>query len=76
MAAQLRANAHKPGWSNDTPISLARRVAEESFELCGAISGRMPNTKRWDVLAADVANMAMMVADVCAGDCGRLEDDR
>ena len=37
METELRANDHKPGWKNDTPLSLATRVSEEAKELWDAV---------------------------------------
>lgn len=77
MEAQLRANDHKPGWKDDTDLDLFERLGEESAELLAALHR---NAKRlmWGddwvmedtVLrvgreAADVANFALMIADVC-----------
>jgi hypothetical protein len=73
MAAKLRANAHKSGWLHDAPKVLLDRVNDELEELsealakviesarAGALSGYQVASLRAD--AADVANMAMMVAD-------------
>lgn len=62
MERQLRANDHKPGWKNDTPVALMRRLEEEAQELNGAL-GWSPVEVALE--AADVANFAMMIADVC-----------
>jgi hypothetical protein len=50
------------GWLNDSPMSLCARVAEEGEEL----RQELIRQSSYDVVvgeAADVANMAMMVAD-------------
>ena len=77
MEAQLRDNDHKPGWKNDTDLDLFERLGEESAELLSAIhrhakrvswgdSWVMEDTvPRIGQEAADVANFAMMIADVC-----------
>ncbi len=70
MEKELRNNDHKPGWKNDYAVDLANRVIEEAVELkevafdadtWGAENFR----EKVGEEAADVANMAMMVADVC-----------
>lgn len=73
MERELRANDHKSGWKDDTPRSLAARVLEEADELAQVVAERVGlsdqfrgiNTEQVSEEAADVANMAMMVADVC-----------
>lgn len=67
MEQELLANDHKGGWQNDNPRALAARVVEEAHELLDACSIRGVEKRRERVAeeAADVANMAMMVADVC-----------
>lgn len=68
MEQQLRANDHKSGWGSDTPTSLLGRVYDEALELHDAIAGRsLGNVAAGDVgkEAADIANFAMMIADVC-----------
>lgn len=71
MEAQLRANDHKPGWKNDSAFSLLVRLQEEKDELLEAVScGRIGSpewAKRVVKETADVANFAMMIADVCGG---------
>lgn len=77
MEAQLRANDHKPGWKDDTDLDLFERLGQESAELLAALrrnakrlmwgdSWVMEDTvPRVGAEAADVANFAMMIADVC-----------
>lgn len=79
MEAKLRANDHKPGWKADDPEALLRRLAQEHDELGDAVrwhknydtsdrGGRLGPVHRAGVIgaeAADVANFAMMIADVC-----------
>jgi len=77
MEAQLRANDHKPGWKDDADLDLFERLGEESTELLAALhrnakrlmwgdSWVMEDTvPRVGLEAADVANFAMMIADVC-----------
>jgi NTP pyrophosphatase (non-canonical NTP hydrolase) len=72
MERELRANDHKPGWKNDDADVLARRVMEEATELLDAVAEssalrtHLTASEKARVAeeAADVANMAMMVADV------------
>ena len=76
MEAQLRANDHKPGWKNDSDLDLFERLGEESAELLAALhrhAKRLSWGDDWVMEdtaprvgreAADVANFAMMIADV------------
>lgn len=73
MERQLRANDHKPGWKDDEPFDLQERVEQEAAELSTAVAEWERHTGHTEAAlsravgreAADVANMAMMVADVC-----------
>ncbi|MGC1304769.1 MAG: hypothetical protein WA840_20560 [Caulobacteraceae bacterium] len=80
MERQLRANAHKPGWKSDRADALFVRLREEAEELRWALvsdqtydtsdrGARLtPEQHRMGRVgreAADVANFAMMIADVC-----------
>ena len=77
MEAQLRDNDHKPGWKNDSDLDLFERLGEESAELLAALhrhAKRLSWGDHWVMEdtaprvgreAADVANFAMMIADVC-----------
>jgi hypothetical protein len=66
MERKLRENDHKSSWLLETPVALLERVGEEFAELSWEVR---ENTKGGPLRilreAADVANMAMMVADVC-----------
>lgn len=66
MVKKLEANKKekggREGWINDEPTSLAERVMEETKELQEAVTAKDGGDKALDE-AADVANMAMMVAD-------------
>ncbi len=66
MEQKLRENAHKGGWKNETPEGLMNRVFQEYKELDLAII-RSEGSRAIGREAADVANMVMMVADVCGG---------
>lgn len=79
MEAKLRENDHKGGWKNDDPRALLRRLREETDELDPAVTAyearrrERPGdddhvaeaSRRVLREAADVANFAMMIADVC-----------
>lgn len=72
MEAKLRENDYKGGWQKDKPSALLKRLREEADELDAAIQpGTRGDIGPWRGLvgneAADVANFAMMVADVCGG---------
>lgn len=63
MEKKLRENDHKGGWDGCDPWGLIVRTYEELGELCDAYtSGEDPDTVIRE--AADVANFAMMVADI------------
>lgn len=64
MELKLRENEHKGGWKNCDIFYLFSRLAEETAELKHAVIDRYPKTSVLDE-AADVANFAMMIADVC-----------
>lgn len=73
MERKLRANDHKGGWEDEDPEWLMDRLKEEVAELDraittrdgGPLSGRA--MKRVIREASDVANFAMMLAQVCGG---------
>lgn len=71
MEAKLRENDWKGGWQKDSAAGLMKRLREEAEELAGAVAGPWTGNISWKRLtaneAADVANFAMMVADVCGG---------
>ena len=78
MEAKLRENDHKGGWRNDLPSVLMERLHQEAEELNAALDGgkdcacreaccgHWATVKPVNVLqeAADVANFAMMIADL------------
>lgn len=65
MERQLQANDHKGGWGDEDRHWLLERLREEVAELTAAIKERTPSAIVQE--AADVANFAMMIADVsCA----------
>lgn len=80
MERELRANDHKTGWKGVDRLRLARHMRQEADELCDLLhehkkSGIDQKAMRYSAddtvqdavaeEAADVANMALMVADVC-----------
>ena len=73
MEAKLRRHDNargEHGWRDEHEDWLLDRLREETAELARAILTRVPDDKwRRRVLheAADVANFAMMIADVCGG---------
>ncbi len=91
MERELRANDHKGGWDQEDTSWLLDRLREEVQELCDAdpnqarypygldiIRATKERALRVESEAADVANFAMMIADV-ACDLERppeLDDDR
>jgi NTP pyrophosphatase (non-canonical NTP hydrolase) len=72
MQERLDANAHKQGWQDDSAEELHERLVQEMEELLGAIREARPDLARIRREAADVANFAMMIADV-AGDLNRFD---
>ncbi len=67
MEQQLRANDHKTGWKTDSSFALWSRLLQETIELNQARTARNPDSALIGREAADVANFAMMVADVMGG---------
>lgn len=63
MKERLDANAHKPGWRGDYADDLIERIEDETGELRRAVAAGKPPA---EILreSADVANFAMMVADI------------
>ena len=73
MKVKLFEKKHRgASWANDTPNSLARRVYQELAELEFAINSKQPVVEV-EREAADVANMAMMVADAYAKRAKRIK---
>jgi NTP pyrophosphatase (non-canonical NTP hydrolase) len=63
MSKELERNSHKGGWSRETYGYLLNRLKQEVAELRRAVRGReSPESVLSE--AADVANFAMMIADV------------
>lgn len=84
MERELRENDHKGGWAAEHYRHLFHRMQEETDELALAIYARIPWSRVQylkdpdPVLvgseAADIANFAMMIADVCGA--LRIENPR
>jgi len=63
MKDELLEHLDRPGWKREPVAYFLRRLGEEVAELCDAIEFNQPKeivTKE----SADVANFAMMIADV------------
>jgi hypothetical protein len=79
MERKLRENDHKGHWDDCQVEYLLRRLREETKELATVAGDRdarsLTNEEEAAVVneAADVANFAMMVADVCGGLMSGLE---
>jgi len=65
MEAELRKHDDRPGWKNEDVQWLFSRLKDESAELIKAIHTKGPISVGRE--AADVANFAMMIADVTGG---------
>ena len=70
MEAKLKANDHKSGWKSEMVWPLIERLREETDELHIEVdAGERADSDDWRKRvgneAADVANFAMMIADVC-----------
>ena len=65
MEAELRKHDDRPGWKNEDVQWLFSRLKDESTELIKAIHTKGPISIGRE--AADVANFAMMIADVYGG---------
>jgi NTP pyrophosphatase (non-canonical NTP hydrolase) len=66
MEDKLRKNDHKGGWKDCTKQYMAMRLTQEREELRNAIQRGDPPEQIMKE-AADVANFAMMVADIVGG---------
>jgi hypothetical protein len=73
MEARLVANDHKGGWEDCSIDYLIKRLRQETSELLKVAGDRearcltVEEAERVRDEAADVANFAMMIADVCDG---------
>jgi len=67
MEAKLRENEHKGGWENESLSWLYTRMIEEAEEVKEEIKAAFEREVDYNKIireAADVANFAMMIADV------------
>lgn len=69
MEAELLKHDDRPGWKECDPQWLIKRLRGEADELAGAL---LDHSKSVGQEAADVANFAMMIVDVC----GELDKDQ
>ncbi len=92
MEAKLRENDHKGGWKYEVTSYLSRRLGNELKELRAAVAARHKELMQgWPPIsaekraghavtvgreAADVANFAMMIADVCGALAGPRQKDQ
>ena len=74
MEAELCANDYKGGWEDMLLADLLTRLREEVEELAEAVKMRAA-TAHVISEAADVANFAMMIADVNGGLCGDCAEE-
>lgn len=66
MEAKLRENDHKGHWRNCSLEYLRTRIHEELGELLTTLDAvPVESSEQITREAADVANFAMMIADVC-----------
>ena len=65
MEKKLAEHDDRPGWKHCTPEWLLDRLLEEVMELRWSVLGNGEDDIPRE--AADVANFAMMLADVCGG---------
>ena len=61
MEKMLRANDYKGGWEDSTQLFLLSKLCEEVAEVANAFQN--PGTSDLTHECADVANIAMMIAD-------------
>ena len=64
MEIELRKHDNRPGWKGSGLIQLLERLEEELGELHDEIYLNPMFTKKIIKEAADVANFAMMIADI------------
>lgn len=74
MERQLAANDHKPGWESDTQESLLKRLDEETIELAEELYSPEREGSKVIKEAADVANFAMMIAEIERATGGCMND--
>jgi NTP pyrophosphatase (non-canonical NTP hydrolase) len=67
MFDKLKANRHKGGWKNASKRELFERLRAELTELQDEMLHGTPDPDAIAKECADVANFAMMIADVVGG---------
>lgn len=67
MLEKLKQNTHKGGWELDAPQELFAQMHEEIAELAAELDRSKIDPKEVARECADVANFAMMIADVVGG---------
>lgn len=77
MERQLRENDHKDGWDGLSMQQLINRVRQETGELEQAIQKARRDDSWGKVIeeAADVANFAMMIADLADDKAIPIQED-
>lgn len=71
MELALRRNRHKGGWKKEYYTYLFDRLGEEAKELSASLCEPFPEKTIYE--AVDVANFAMMIADLKKIDMGRIK---
>jgi len=71
MELELRRNEHKGGWMGEEPATVLSKLWDEVYDLEAEVEkyfdGDWDGSNKDSILkeAADVANYAMFVADIC-----------
>lgn len=66
MEAQLRVNDHKGGWKHEPSGYLSRRMGDELREVRAARDAHQREIEKWPYDTADAAALAAAVAGECA----------
>lgn len=74
MELNLKSNDHKGGWLSDSSKALLKRLKEETKEL-GDVIKNYTSFSQIIEEAADVANFAMMIADLAGKRIGQLKPE-
>ena len=73
MTGELMKHLNRPGWKHECIAFLEDKLGEEIAELCDAIESNQPK-EAVEKEAADVANFAMMIADVYRQKSGKHKE--